>query len=222
MNVVQEDDGRIDSRSDLYRWFSSVFAQEQTRASWDVQTSPEFLELLEARAREFGLGEPAVTLASYLTEHAPEHLDELLLDLAVDFAQLFIGPGPGKAPPYESVFTSQDGRLYGDAYADVIETLRREGIGVADGFAAPADHAAVELAVVAHLIDRVDGDVELPATAAPDAEASFLQSHVLNWFPRWLEHVEREAATLFYRSAAQLLAAFLEREKARLEADASG
>lgn len=222
MDVVHEDDGRIDSRSDLYRWFSSVFAQEQTAASWDVQSSPEFLELLELRAGEFDLGEPAATLASYLTEHAAEDSDELLLDLAVDFAQLFIGPGPGKAPPYESVFTSEDGRLYGDAYADVIQTLRREGIGVADGFAAPADHAAVELAVVAHLIDRVDGDEELPATATPDAEASFLRDHVMNWFPRWLEHVEREARTAFYRSAAQLLTVFLERERARLEADAAG
>ncbi len=215
MNAVQERDERIDDRADLYRWFSSVFAREQDRASWELQTSPEFLELLEERAAAFELGEGAAALAEYLGEHAEGDLDELLLTLAVDYAQLFIGPGPGQAPPFESVYTSEDGRLYGDAYAKVVETLHREGIAVDKTFSAPADHVAVELAVMAHLIDRVSEGAELPAGADPEADAAFLASHVLPWFPRWLAQVEAHAKTPFYRAAGRMLTSFLAGERAR-------
>ena len=213
MNAVQDQTELVESRADLYTWFSSAFAREQDRESWTTQTSPEFLELLHARAAEFGLTEAADALGDYLANRADDNLDELMLDLAVDYAQLFIGPGPGQAPPFESVYTSPDGRLYGDAYADVIDMLQREKIEVAREFSAPADHAAVELAVVAHLITR-DGDTD---TDSSEAEASFLKAHLLNWLPRWCADIDKHARTEYYRGAARLLLAFLDGERERLE-----
>jgi TorA maturation chaperone TorD len=213
MNAVQDKAEPVESRADLYTWFSSVFAREQDRDSWEIQTSPDFLDLLRARAAEFELTDEAEALADYLANRDGDDLDELLLDLAVDYAQLFIGPGPGQAPPYESVYTSPDGRLYGEAYADVIDTLQRERIEVAGEFSAPADHAAVELAVLAHLIARD----EVPDTGGGEAEASFLRTHLLNWLPRWCADVDEHARTEYYRGAARLLLAFLDGERRRLE-----
>lgn len=214
MNETQENPERLNARSDLYRWFSSVFAREQDRASWELQIGDDFLGLLAQRAESFGLEAEAEGLADALEAQRGGDVEALLLELAVDYAQLFIGPGPGKAPPFESIYTSADGRLFGDAYAAVVETLHREEIAVAKEFSAPADHAAVELAVVAHLIDRDSGsDGEAPSPAAD----AFLREHVLSWFPRWLKLVEDNAATGFYRTAARFLAAFLAREGERVE-----
>jgi len=220
MNAVQERDEHIDSRSDLYRWFSSVFAREQDRDTWETQTSDAFLDLLDARAAEFGLEAEALALAEVLAGHRDDDIDELLLELAVDYAQLFIGPGPGQAPPFESVYTSKDGRLYGDAYAAVIDTLQREQIAVAKEFTAPADHAAVELAILAHLIER-DGAAGADGAGPDAAEATFLKEHVLNWFPGWLSHIDEHARTDFYRAAARLLRRFLVGEGSRLDGTGS-
>jgi TorA-specific chaperone len=213
----RERDDVTSARWDLYQWFSSVLAKEQDKTSWEANTSEAFLEALAARAEQHGLEAEAGPLAEYLQGRQGEDAAETLMSLAVDYAQLFIGPGPGKAPPYESIYTSEEGRLYGDAYASLIETLHEEGIGVADDFSAPADHAAVELAVVAHLIERAaEGESDDGTIDATQAE--FLETHLLNWMPRWCQDVTKHAETEFYRGVGRMLAAFLEREKARVAA----
>jgi anaerobic sulfite reductase subunit A len=87
---------------------------------------------------------------------------------------------------------------------------------VADDFSAPADHAAVELAVMAHLIER-DADGENPSGAIDEKQAEFLRTHVLNWFPHWCDDVAKHAQTDFYQGVGRLLAAFVEREREALE-----
>lgn len=208
-------DERNGGRWDLYQWFSSVLAQEQDQAAWDLHTSEDFVNTLEARADEHGIGDAAKPLATYLREQQEGGRREDLMTLAVDYAQLFIGPGPGQAPPFESVYTSEEGRLYADAYANLIEMLHEEGIAVADDFSAPADHAAVELAVMAHLIER-DADGDDSSSAIGETQADFLTTHVLNWFPRWCDDVAKHAQTDFYRGVGRLLAAFIARERETL------
>ncbi len=222
MSVIQDRDERTLGRAELYRWFSAVFAKEQTQATWTSQTEDDFLGSLEAYAAEFGLDDEAAPLVAYLAAHRGVDPAPVLLDLAVDYARLFIGPGPGLASPYESVHTSAEGRLFGDAYADLIDLLHREQIGIDKTYKEPADHVAVELAVAAYLVDRELGEEGSEAAAegaeqgTPGAEAAYLRTHVLNWMPRWCELVVKHAQTDYYRGAAKLMAAFLEKEKQAL------
>jgi TorA-specific chaperone len=90
---------------------------------------------------------------------------------------------------------------------------------VGEDFGAPADHLAVELAIMRHLVERTatrgrDG-------ASSDAEGlrrqlEFLDRHLLRWVPQWAADVARGSTTDFYRSAAGMLDAFLQRDRASL------
>lgn len=207
---VRERDDVFVHRLELYSWCSAVLSKEQDRDTWAVHLGEEFAETMTASAAAVGVPEESAALLAALSDQRGGDVDGALLDLAVDYAQLFIGPGPGQAPPFESVYTSPERRLYADAYADVIEVLHREGLSVDKAFSAPADHAAVELAVAAHLLESGTDD------ATADRAARFLEDHVLNWFPRWCSDIVTHARTDFYRGLGRLMAAFLETERGRL------
>jgi len=195
-------------RADLYRWFSSLLARELDTAAWASHTDDAFLSALTEQARVLDIEDSVSTLRDYLSTHSGDDPDEAVLALAVDYARLFIGPGPGEAPPYESLYEGPKARLYGEAYADVIDFLHSEGIVVDDSFHAPADHAAVELSVMAHLLDRLEeGD-----TAAGLHAATFFRRHLTSWFPQWCERVQETAETGFYRGVSRFLDAFLHTE----------
>jgi putative dimethyl sulfoxide reductase chaperone len=209
---VSERDDVLTHRLSLYAWCSAMLSKEQDRDTRAIQLGDEFAATMMASAAAVGVREEAAALVEALRAQRGRDVDEALLELAVDYAQLFIGPGPGQAPPFESVYTSSERRLYADAYADVIEVLHREGLAVDRAFAAPADHAAVELAVAAHLLEHEAGEGTTPLAA------DFLLDHFLNWFPRWCGDIVAHARTDFYRGLGRLMAAFLETERQRLAA----
>lgn len=208
-----------EERADLYRWFSSLFARELDAEAWKSHVNEDFVAALDEQARELGLEEDASALRGYLLAHREDDVDEAVLALAVDYARLFIGPGPGEAPPYESIYTSPNGRLYADAYAGVQDVLQREKIGVAEDFHAPVDHAAVELSIMAHLLDG--GEASEPSTGAHGSESArdFFDQHIMNWFPDWTAHIDARAETDFYRGVTRFMMAFLRGESQRLESE---
>ena len=198
-------------RADLYRWFSSVFARELDAAAWQSHTSDPFLSALTDQARALGVEDSITPLRDYLGAHGDDDPEDAVLALAIDYARLFIGPGAGEAPPYESLYEGPKARLYGDAYADMIDFLHSEGIVVDDSFHAPADHAAVELSVMAHLLERAEEGDEAAGVHA----ATFFRRHLMRWFPLWCERIGETAATDFYRGVSRFLKAFLDGEARR-------
>lgn len=215
METATSTEPTAEERADLYRWFSSVFARELDAEAWRSHVGDEFLAALDEQAGELGLEEEALPLRSYLVTHGEDDADEAALALAVDYARLFVGPGPGEAPPYESVYTSPKGRLYADAYADVVEVLKREQIGVSQDFHAPADHAAVELSIMAYLVGGNEEGEESKAPG-PAKAGEFLGQHILNWFPKWASDIDEHAETDFYRGVTRFMMGFLQGEADRL------
>jgi len=215
METATRTEPSTEERSDLYRWFSSLLARELDTAAWTSHVGGEFLGALDEQAEELDLTPEAAELRDYLVTHRNDAPDKAVLDLAVDYARLFVGPGPGKAPPFESVYTSPKGRLFAEAYSDVVGVLQREQIGVAQDFHAPADHAAVELAIMAYLVGGAS-DEEPAKPAQPEKAREFYDGHVMNWFPKWSKDVAENAETGFYRGVTRFMMGFLEGERARL------
>ena len=205
------------ARAELYGLLSGAFAREVSQDAWLRLCSEEARASFAELAAACGVGEDAGFFLQSLMpprEYAPGAAVE---DLAVDYARLFIGPGPGLAPPYESVYTSPERRFYGQALGDVTAFMRTEGIRVGDEFHAPADHIAVELAIMQHLA-RESAD-QLAAGGAPAALAKrlkFLERHLCRWVPQWVVDVRAGAVTAFYREAASVLDEYLQRDEAWL------
>ena len=224
METVTGTEPTSEERADLYRWFSSLFAQELDAAAWSSHVGDEFLSALDEQAGELGLEDEASALREFLVAHRADETDEAVLELAVDYARLFVGPGPGQAPPYESIYTGPKARLFGEAYADVVEVLQREGIGVAKDFHAPADHAAVELSVMAYLLDGPEDDAVPASRNVPSeggGERAFFERHIMNWFPAWCRDIDEHDPQGFYRGVARFMMGFLRGEAARMEGGAA-
>ena len=140
-------------------------------------------------------------------------------ELAVDYARVFLGAGSYDrilAPPYESVFTSEERILMQDARDGAVTYYRRAGLDLPADNTTPEDHLGFELQFAAALADNAN-----EALAADDGETfaevvslarSFFVHHQQNWLPALCEAIDEFAETDFYRGVAQMTRGYVESE----------
>ena len=140
-------------------------------------------------------------------------------ELAVDYARVFLGAGSYDrilAPPYESVFTSEERILMQDARDGAVTYYRRAGLDLPADNTTPEDHLGFELQFAAVLADRaneaLDGDDAVSLVDAVSLARSFFVHHQQNWLPALCEAVDEFAETDFYRGVAQMTRGYVESE----------
>ena len=140
-----------------------------------------------------------------------------LLDrLAVDYTQLFHGPGEHIAP-YESIQLGAGDELMGPGAGAVRRFMAEHGFSVAAESGEMPDHISVELAFMGELARReararVAGDRET-LDLVTDLQRRFLDEHLGRWVGRLARKIRREAQTPFYREMAKLLDDFVADEQ---------
>lgn len=135
----------------------------------------------------------ASAFRAFFDASAALSLEQVLADLREDYARLFVGPGPGAAPPYESLYLGE-GRYGGEVPRDFERALARAGLE-RTGSLGPADHLSIEIALLGHW--SLSGNV---------SECRWLiQEHLLRWVFRWADDVQSNARTSFYRAVAALV-----------------
>lgn len=149
-------------------------------------------------------------------------------ELAVDYARVFLGAGSYDrilAPPYESVFTSEERILMQDARDGAVTYYRRAGLDLPADNTTPEDHLGFELQFAAALADNAN-----EALAADDGETfaevvslarSFFVHHQQNWLPALCEAIDEFAETDFYRGVAQMTRGCVESESSFFDEVAS-
>lgn len=129
-------------------------------------------------------------------------------ELTGAFAFLFLGAGgPQSAPPYESVFTSDSGRTCQAPAAEMARELAALDLHVEQAFPEPADHVAVELAVVAALIE---------SGVPVERQSAFLKERLNSWLPLFAAACARSDRSGFYSAAAGAAANFVADDLDRL------
>jgi TorA maturation chaperone TorD len=115
-----------------------------------------------------------------------------------EFNRLFVGPGPLPAPPYESVWRSED-RLLMQAATEAVRSVYRQH-GVQNTHPEPDDHLAIELEFYDLLQQRViSGEAQKEHVAA---QMQFLTEHLAAWVPAFAQAVETHTTSPFYRNLA--------------------
>lgn len=145
--------------------------------------------------------------------------EDPILDFAVDYARIFLGAGIAKgvvAYPYESVYTSRDRLVMQEAYEKVVKIFRANGVGKLDADLYE-DHAALELEFMSLLCNRaiecIQKNDEAELDANLDLQKSFLNEHLLNWMPEFLETIRRCPSSGFYKGFSKATEAHLTMEK---------
>lgn len=141
--------------------------------------------------------------------------------LAVDYAHVFLGAGTYDkimAPPYESVFTSEERLLMQDARDGVVAHYRQFGLDLPADNTTPEDHLGFGLQFAAALADAMaaalaEGDGQRAREVAL-LQRSFFTYHLENWVPLLCDAVDEHAQTDFYRAVALMARGYIEEERA--------
>ncbi len=191
---MEETPANISQRADSYKFLSECYYppdDELVQKIIDTAQNREFFSELASCVP------PAVELKS----------------LSVDFAGLFVGPFKLLAPAYGSAYF-EDNRLMGDSTIDVRNCYENEGLDIVIKDA--PDHIAVELEFIYYLIAR---EIEAARESNPDLVQScrrkqfaFLQAHLGRWLTEFVERVQENALTEFYRRLAGLTEAFVQND----------
>lgn len=142
--------------------------------------------------------------------------DEALLKLAADFARLFVVREARQAQaahPFESVYTSAEGGVMGDARDAVVTCYRSEGLDKSASWNLPEDHAALEfefeqtlcIRTVAALNANNNGEV----SRLMRVQHAFLKDHLARWIPLLARAMKADAHTDFYRGLALMMEGFV-------------
>lgn len=150
--------------------------------------------------------------------------DQTLTKLAVDYVRIFIGAGKSAndaAYPYESIYTSPDRLLMGEARDEVLSLYRAEEIGKPESFNEPEDHIALELEFMSVLCERAalslrEGDIA-QATEYLQKQSIFMTKHLLNWTPGFCADVTKIAREGLYKGLAMLTTGYLQLEQQVLQ-----
>lgn len=140
--------------------------------------------------------------ADHLRREIPGHGDWLEA-LQVEHTRLFVNAIPKViAPPYGSVYLSDDGMLYGQSAVNTKNFYRERGFDLA-GEADIPDHLTFELEFLALLA----------AEGKSDDEELFLRQHFRPWFPKFRARVLEGGRHPFYRVLVNLIDFFTREEQ---------
>ncbi len=200
----------------LYRWLGRLFQRECDEGTLNWHRSEQGQEFLNTLAayKPFRVGAKKVISAL----RSKRKIEDEVVRFAGSFSTLFHGVDPSHAaPPYESHYTEETGRLFGEATVRMQEILSRYGLTLV-GFSEPADHISVHLQLMAHFSELMAGH-DMGSLAAAEliaAQADFLDNHLSGWVQDFAKDCILFDRTGLYAGAAEILLAFLEDEKTRL------
>lgn len=136
--------------------------------------------------------------------------------LRLEYHALFTAPFASYVFPFESCYrvTTPPGPLMGAAALEVQAAYADAGFAVSADLGEPPDHAALELAFVAELLEQYAstvgaGDSE-SAGQLPSRVQSFCDDHLNAWLPAFRDRIRCTGASRFYTAVAILAAGIAE------------
>lgn len=203
-----------EKRAELYWWLSSLFTKELSTKELAQYHSPQIRAFLS------GLGEnpelkPAVRNLVNALNRLLERQDAQF-ELAADFNHLFQSQYPDAALPYASRYAVESAQFHDTPAEAMARLMNAQGIANRSP-TEPADHIAVELDFLGHMIVR-SNELEKPVhmEQAFIEQATFIEAYLINWIPAFARRCRQKDTFGFYAAVAELLVALLKLDLAYL------
>lgn len=199
----------LEARAAFYEMLASLYFKPLTQEQIDAMAAADFSVYAQ-------LNEECAEGAEDMLRYLSRRNSDTRRALAVDFTGAFAGTSAyeGKvAVPFESVFTSEEGLMYRDAYVEVFTTLKSEQVKRREGLDWPDDHLSFMFDFLAILSRRaksrlLECDV---AQARHNIEVSrdFMDAHILSWFEDFAALAGKILETRFYHGVIKVTRGFL-------------
>lgn len=134
--------------------------------------------------------------------------------LRQDYQSLFEGPGNLLAPPWESVYLSDEKLMFEEQTLQVRQWYQNDNLQISNYGKEPEDHMGLELQYMAFLAKKslqlLEDKKLLELNSHIAKQKEFLLKHPLRWVDRFAEKVQLNATTSFYRGLGLFLPWYLE------------
>jgi TorA maturation chaperone TorD len=187
--------------------------------------SEELSSVLEALAHDEANGEEVVAgaqlMLAYLERNRKMDLARLTEELGVDRTRLYRGvaKGYGPPPPNEMVWSKVEGDF--SVLQAVARFYREAGLEPSSEIKDRVDYIGVELAFLGELAQKEAqawalGEMET-AVHLLETQRNFVNDHVSQWTPYYIESALEHVKTDFYRGHLLMLRGFIQAEQQRLD-----
>ncbi|WP_251230263.1 TorD/DmsD family molecular chaperone [Adlercreutzia aquisgranensis] len=191
-----------------YRLLHRVFGADPAPDLVSLAEDPAFLNLLALCSESEG--DAFARLGAVVSGLGTD--DDAVAALKSEHTVLFVGPGKLAAPPWESMYVGQEGRLFQESTLAVRYAYAEFGFRPVGYKKVADDHLALMMDFMARMAAKsLDAFTcgnrdELGRTLA--GQRSFIDEHLLNWVPRYAEDVAGARVSAFYESFANAAVGF--------------
>jgi TorA maturation chaperone TorD len=205
----------VNSRASMYGFLARLLRTEVDESLLSCMRTVDF---------PLDTGNPSIDegyrlLKVYLTSHAAP-LESMLSELAADFNHVFatlsVTGGDGVVP-YESTYA--DGPEA--CRESVRHTFQLAGISKSPDWKGEEDHVALEIEFMQILslraFDALHADDTDKADDLLESQQEFLEEHLVNWVPLFVDEALARTRTDFYRGILCLTVAFIKADQEFLE-----
>jgi len=185
----------------FYGFFDPVEMKEQ------ALTLLDFAELLGEADR--GLKGMADTYCREIEKISQEDLDHIQFE----YNRLFVGPARLVAPPYESVYRSEEHLVMGEITVDVRKIYENADIRMRSILREPEDHVATELEYLVELqsrcLEALENDIGSEIAKNVYLQRDFLDAHLLCWIPEFCREIRKGARLSYFGAISDVLDLFI-------------
>lgn len=206
----------------LYKLFQNIFGNTPSIAQLEILNSDMTKEALDIFKTEdnvkFGKSIQQLTEFGELFKKDKE---VILAQLTGEYTRLLIGPNKLPAPPWESVFRSEERLLFQESTLEIRRYYLKYGFIPAGYPHVADDHLALELdfmASLSSLAEKVYANEDFnQLQEILQVQGDFLTSHLLFWVPEFAQKIQESEIHYLYPDMASLLNEFLQIQSGVIE-----
>ncbi len=138
-----------------------------------------------------------------------------------EYNRLFIGPGKLAAPPWASVYLSEERIIFDEHTLSVREFYKSWGVSVNLDIKVPDDHLGYELEFMSIMskkaMEAIENNNMLSLKKVIEAQKSFLDKHILKWTDEFLKILYKNSKKDYFKGLALFTSEYLKMDKELLE-----
>ena len=123
----------------------------------------------------------------------------------LEYMSLFLGPGEPLAPPWESMYTTNERLMFGQPALEVRAAMASFGVELVAKYSQPEDHLGLELMLLAAVAERDAKCTEADWRTSAGLQADFINKHPLSWIEKLAQDAETHSETGFYAAIVKLI-----------------
>ena len=196
MNETKHDAETLEAIVFVGRSLGPFFRYDPKREGDIIGPSYDAIATMNAQkaAAEWPFADERVAFHSLclMQEGMEDDFDEM--PMTWEYRRLFAGPAKKAAPPWGSVYTDEDGVMFGASWVALREWMRNNGLAVeGEESREPDDHIGLMLEMMAWLAEN-----------RPELVDEYLSQHLLTWSFHFLDRVIDVAQHPFFEGLAEL------------------